>query len=426
MPDAVFGVSGMARGVRSTPLTGRSGRWAAVAAAAGVVLALSYTSYFTGVLELTSSTTVRAAVVLTAPILLAGLGGLWSERAGVVNLGLEGMMVLGTWGGAWGAYHWGPWAGLGCAAVFGALGGLVHAVATVGFGVNHIVSGVAINLLGPGVAKYLATLVFEPVSHNQRESAPVPKLPQLSLPWLPQWLADLEDGRRVVISDVAGIVRGLVSEVSPIAVLAAVLAPLTWWVLWRTRVGLRLRSTGENPVAAESLGIGVYRYKYAAVVFSGLLAGLGGAALVLNPGQPGYLEGQTGGRGYLGLAAMIFGNWRPGGVLSGSALFGYADGLRLSSGGGAVYALLYAVVWLVVAVAAWRLVGRRLVAAAVAAAGAAALYCLYWFTDTLPSELTDYLPQIVTLAVLALGTRTLRPPAADGFVYRRGRPLEAT
>src|SRR5207245_2591444 len=109
-------------------------------------------------------------------ILLAGLGGLWAERAGVINLGLEGMMILGTWGGAWGAYYGGPWVGLLAAAAFGALGGVVHAVATVGFGVNQIVSGVAINLLGPGVTKYLSTLVFAPISRNPRESPPVPKL----------------------------------------------------------------------------------------------------------------------------------------------------------------------------------------------------------------------------------------------------------
>ena len=104
------------------------------------------------------------------PILLAGLGGLWSERAGVVNIGLEGMMILGTWGAAWAGYQWGPWAALLGGIVFGALGGLLHAVATVTFAVNHIVSGVAITLLGLGVTKYLASLVFVPITQNPRES----------------------------------------------------------------------------------------------------------------------------------------------------------------------------------------------------------------------------------------------------------------
>ena len=129
------------------------------------------------------------------------------------------------------------------------------------------------------------------------------------------------------------------------------LVPLSYYLLWRTRFGLRLRSCGENPVAAESLGVNVYRYKYIGVVVSGALAGLAGAALVLNPGQLGYLEGQTGGRGYIGLAAMIFGNWAPVGLLAGSALFGYVDGLQLRAGGEAVHALLYAATLIAVVVA---------------------------------------------------------------------------
>jgi simple sugar transport system permease protein len=392
----------------------------------GVLLVLSYTSYFTGVLDITSATTVHASLMLALPILLAGLGGLWSERAGVINLGLEGMMVLGTWGGAWAGYYWGPWVGVAAAAGFGALGGVVHAVATVVFGVNQIVSGVAINLLGPGVAKYLSTLVFAPLSHNPRESPAVAKLPTLRLPWLPERLASVADGRRVVVSDAAGVLRGLVIDISPLALLAVALVPVSYLLLRRTRWGLRLRSCGENPVAAESLGIDVYRYKFVAVVVSGALAGLGGAALVLNPGQPGYLEGQTGGRGYIGLAAMIFGNWSPGGVLTGAALFGYADGVRLSGRAEAIYALLYAVVWIVVALALWRVLRRQWTAALLAAAVGGGLYALYWYTDRLPTEFTDYLPHIVTLVVLTVGAQQLRPPAADGLVYRRGRPLEQT
>ena len=116
----------------------------------------------------------------------------------------------------------------------------------------------------------------------------------------------------MVVSDVAGLLGGLVTNLTPLVVIGFALVPISYYLLWRTRFGLRLRSCGENPVAAESLGVNVYRYKYIGVVVSGALAGLGGAALVLNPGQLGYLEGQTGGRGYIGLAAMIFGNWRAG------------------------------------------------------------------------------------------------------------------
>ncbi len=120
----------------------------------------------------------------------------------------------------------------------------------------------------------------------------------------------------IVLSDAAGLLGGLLSGLTPLVVLGFLLVPVSYLLLWRTRFGLRLRSCGENSVAAESLGVAVVPHKYVAVVVSGALAGLGGAALVLNPGQLGYLEGQTGGRGYIGLAAMIFGNWRPGGLLA--------------------------------------------------------------------------------------------------------------
>lgn len=393
----------------------RAGMWVAVA-----VIAVSITSYQTGLPELTASGTVQAAVRLGIPILLAALGGLWAERAGIINIGLEGMMILGTWGGAWAGYQWGPVAGLVAAALFGALGGLVHAVATVTFGVNHIVSGVAINLLGAGVAQYLATLVFEPLSQNPRESPPVPKFDTYSAQPFGSWLEGLENMQRVGISDVAGIVGGLITAVSPLTMLAYLLVPVSYLVLWRSPFGLRLRSCGENPTAAESLGVNVVRYKYIGVIISGALAGIGGAALILNPGQAGYLENQTNNRGYIGLAAMIFGNWRPGGLLGGAALFGYSDGLQLRSGETTVHALFYAATLVLVAVVALQLWRRRWFGAAIAVVFAAIMYSVYWFTDELPEELTAYTPHLVTLIVLGATAQRLRPPAANGEPYRRG------
>jgi simple sugar transport system permease protein len=378
-------------------------------------------SYFTSAVELTSSETIRLALLRALPILLAGLGGLWAERSGVINIGLEGMMIFGTWGAAWGGYFGDPWLGLLCAAVFGAFGGLIHAVATVSFGVNHIVSGVAINLLGAGVTKYLSTLIFQPISHNPRESPPVPKFDTYSSVGIGPWLEHLENMQRVGISDVAGIIRGLITGVSPLTMVAILLVPVTYLVLWRTRFGLRLRSCGENPIAAESLGVKVYLHKYVAVIISGALAGIGGAALVLNAGGSGYLEGQTDGRGYIGLAAMIFGNWRPGGLLAGSALFGYTDGLQLAAGPKIVMALVYAVVLLIGVVAIWMLFQRRWVTAIVAGVAVALLYWFYWSVDSLPTELLPYTPHFVTLAVLAVSAQRLRAPKADGFLYRRGK-----
>ncbi len=389
--------------------------WAVIA-----IGVLSTASYSTGVNALTSSNTAHTALRLALPILLCALGGLWAERAGVVNIGLEGMMILGTWGAAWGSYNGGVWVGLLAAMVMGALGGLLHAVATVTFNVNHIVSGVAINLLGLGIAKYLSNLIFAPISGNPRQSPPVPKFDTYSAAGLTDWLTDLEKQQRVVLSDVAGILRGLVSEVAPLTMIAIILVPVSYYVLWRTRFGLRLRSCGENPVAAESLGVNVYRHKYIALLVSGAFAGMGGASLVLLKGGADYLENQTNGRGFIGLAAMIFGNWRPGGLLGGAALFGYSDGLQLAGGGKAVLALLYGAVILVAIIVVIQLIRKQWVAAALGVVGAGVLYTIYWTQDDLSSDLIPYTAHFVTLIVLAVASQRLRPPRADGQPYRRG------
>ena len=241
-----------------------------------------------------------------------------------------------------------------------------------------------------------------------------------SLQPVADWMAALEAQQRVLLSDVAGIVGGLISGLTPLAIIGFALVPISWYVLWRTRFGLRLRSCGENPVAAESLGVNVFAYKYIAVIISGALAGLGGAALTLNPGQLGYLEGQTGGRGYIGLAAMIFGNWRPGGLLFGSALFGYVDGVQLRAGGEAVHALLYGATLLAVVVAVLWAVRRNWRGALIALVAGGVVYAVYLSIETVPREFAAYAPQLVTLLVLAVASQRLRPPAADGLEYRRG------
>jgi ABC-type uncharacterized transport system permease subunit len=392
---------------------------AAIVVAIGVGI-LAITTTLTGQYQLTSSGTTQAAVRLLLPILFAALGGLWSERSGIVNIGLEGMMILGTWGAAWAGFYGGPWAAVVGGLVFGALGGVLHAIATVSFGVNHIVSGVAITLLGMGITQYLSTLIFVPLSQNPRQSPRIEGFETFSIQPLADWLSDLEGQQRVLLSDAAGLLGGVVSGLTPLVVLGFLLVPVSYYVLWRTRFGLRLRSCGENPVAAESLGVKVFTYKYLAVIISGGLAGLGGAALALNPGQLGYLEGQTGGRGYIGLAAMIFGNWRPGGLLAGAALFGYVDGVQLRAGGEAVHALLYATTILAVIVAVFWAARRHWRPAAVALAAGAVVYAVYWAIPEVPREFASYAPQLVTLLVLAVASQRLRPPAAIGLEYRRG------
>ena len=211
--------------------------------------------------DITSSGTVGAALRLSVPIGLAGLGGLWSERGGVVNIGLEGMLILGTWFGAWAGYQYGPWAGIAAAVLAGAVGGLLHAVATVTFGVDHVVSGVAINLLGAGVAQYLSTVAYGDGSvpgAGPTQSPIVKAVPTVSLPVLSSGtdlLGKLERHHWFLVSDLAGILGGLTGGVSVLTLIAVLLVPLSFFVLWQTSFGLRLRSVGENPVAAESLGV---------------------------------------------------------------------------------------------------------------------------------------------------------------------------
>jgi ABC-type uncharacterized transport system permease subunit len=387
---------------------------------AGGLVALALIRVITGANDITSSGTVGAALRLAVPIGLAGLGGLWAERAGVVNIGLEGMMILGTWGGAWAGWHWGPWVGAIFGLIFGGFGGLLHALATVTFGVDHIVSGVAITILGGGLTRFLSALAYRNVpGAGVTQSPPVKDIGTVSVPGFSRWLLDLERHHWFVASDLAGVLRGLTVGVSRLTVVAVLLVPLSYWILWRTRLGLRIRSCGENPQAAESLGVNVYRMKYIAVIVSGALAGLGGA--FLSEVAAGiYREGQTNGRGYIGLAAMIFGNWRPGGLAAGAGLFGYTDALNLRSGGESVHALLLLLAVLLAAVAVWNVVRGRRVMAAVTTVVAALL--LWWFlaTDRVPDEFVGFAPHITTLLVLSLAAQRLRMPAADGRPYRRG------
>ena len=392
--------------------------WSIVAV--GAIAVISVLRLVTGADDIASSGALAAAIGLAVPIGLAGLGGLWSERAGVVNIGLEGMMILGTWGAGFFGYHMGPWAGVLGAIVMGMLGGLIHAVATVTFGVDHIVSGVAINIIGLGVAKYLAARFFNGLPGGGPTQSPtIDSLPDFTIPGLSDGLGTVEKKDWFFVSDVAAILRALCTHVSVLTIIAVLLFVATWWVLWRSAFGLRLRSVGESPVAAESLGVNVLRYKFLAVIVSGGLAGLGGGFLALVAANI-YRDGQTGGRGYIGLAAMIFGNWRPGGLLTGAALFGYTDAVQLR-GGATVHAFLLLFAVLLVAVGVWQIVrNQRVVQGGLAIVIGVLVGWWYFAVDAVPAELTGTTPYVTTLLVLAFASQRLRMPAADGQIYRKG------
>jgi simple sugar transport system permease protein len=389
----------------------------------GLVVLFSAVRVISGEQALTSSSTFSAALLLAVPLALVALGGLFSERAGVVNIGLEGMMILGTWGAGWAGYQWGWIGALIGGAVFGAAGGLLHAVATVTFGVDHVVSGVAINILAEGVVRFLSELLYtdNPAGGGVTQSPPLSsRPPSFSLPLLssgPDLLGDLEAKHWFLVSDLAGLVRGVTHEVGLLTVLAVLLIPAAYLVLWRTAFGLRLRSCGENPAAADSLGVPVYRLKYIAVVISGALAGLGGVFLVFIATI--YREGQTGGRGFIGLAALIFGNWRPGGLAAGAGLFGFADALQLRSRT-AVVALLLLIAVLLAAVAVWQATKRKLTQAVLAGVFAVGALVAFLTVDELPEGIVSFTPHLTTLLVLSLASQRLRMPKADGLVYRRG------
>ncbi|MGZ4453785.1 MAG: ABC transporter permease, partial [Nocardioides sp.] len=293
----------------------------------GAFLLVSLVRVISGANDVDSSGTLRATLEAAIPIALAGLGGLWSERAGVVNIGLEGMMIVGTLGAGYFGFHYGAIAGILGAVAFGALGGALHALATVTFGVDHIVSGVAINIIALGVAGFLAEAFFSSLPGGGPTQSPtLPAVSEINLNFIADPALRIEDKNWFLVSDLASVVGALTRNLSLFTVFALLLIFGTGWLLWKTSFGLRLRSCGESPVAAESLGVNVYRYKFTAVVISGALAGLAGAFLAMVASS-GFQQGQTGGRGYIGLAAMIFGNWRPGGLLLGSTLFGYTQAM---------------------------------------------------------------------------------------------------
>ncbi|MFC5719045.1 ABC transporter permease [Streptomyces gamaensis] len=393
---------------------------------AGGILLLSALRALTGANDLTSSGQFGSALAAAVPIGLAGLGGLWAERSGVVNIGLEGMMMLGTFCAGWIGWQHGPWAAALAGLIGGALGGLVHAVATVTFGADHIISGVAMNILALGTTQYLAKLWFgaegsaaQKAGGNDKQSPVMENMPDFSVPGVGGWLGSVEKHHWFLVSDLAGMLRGLVTNVSYLTIVAALLFVVTFFVLWRSPFGLRLRSCGESPVAAESLGVNVYTYKYAAVIVSGALAGLGGAFLAI--GTHMYSDGQTGGRGYIGLATMISGNWRPGGVAMSAGLFGFMDSLQLRSGGPTVHALLLLVALLLIGFALWRLRGGRRTAALTGGAIAAVLIVWYGLTDAVPREFVDATPYVATLLVLSVSAQRLRMPKANGKPYRKGQ-----
>jgi general nucleoside transport system permease protein len=303
-------------------------------------------------------TLAASAVRATTPLLFAALGGLFSERSGVVNIALEGIMLFGALTAALVTYFveipilrenpgarvpWAPWIGLLAAMFVGGLVGGVHALVSIRYKADQIISGVAINLMAIGLPAVILTGLFA----NSTTSAPVANR-------LPLWtLGPL--------------------TFSPLVYMAFILVPIVWFVVFRTPFGLRLRAVGEHPEAADSVGISVIRMRYAGVIISGVLAAMGGAYLSIGAFNQ-FITEMSGGRGFIALAALIFGKWHPLGVLGATLLFGAFQALETQLGG----------------------------------------------TALLPPTVVQSLPFILTMLVLAGFVGRAIPPKAIGKPFRKG------
>jgi general nucleoside transport system permease protein len=303
-------------------------------------------------------TLAASAVRATTPLLFAALGGLFSERSGVVNIALEGIMLFGALTAALVTYYveiqvlrgtpgvpvpHAPWIGLLAAMVVGGAVGGVHALVSIRYKADQIISGVAINLMAIGLPAVILMGLFA----NSTTSAPVANR-------LPLWTVGP-------------------LTFSPLVYMAFVLVPVVWFVVFRTPFGLRLRAVGEHPEAADSVGISVNRMRYAGVIISGVLAAMGGAYLSIGAFNQ-FITEMSGGRGFIALAALIFGKWHPLGVLGATLLFGAFQALETQLGG----------------------------------------------ADLLPPTVVQSLPFILTMLVLAGFVGRAIPPKAIGKPFRKG------
>jgi ABC-type uncharacterized transport system permease subunit len=246
------------------------------------------------------------------PLAFAAIGGIFSERSGVVNIGLEGMMLTGAFFGIWGTVWSGSWiVGLLMAMLFGGLLALIHAVFSIHLQADQIVSGFAVNFLALGLTGYLFSSIYPGGIQGE-----VSRVPNINLDFLSS------------IPAIGDFLEGVFGHLNLLVWLMFVVVILAYIVLFKTPIGLRIRSVGEHPKAADTVGISVYGVRYAAVVSSGVLAALGGAFLSIGF-VGGFAENMTSGRGFIALAAVIFGKWRPGWAFAACLLFGFGFALAI-------------------------------------------------------------------------------------------------
>ena len=300
---------------------------------------------------------INATMTYTPPLLLAALGSCFSEKSGVVNIGIEGMMTIGAFTGASVALTCGnPWIAFLAGGLAGAIFGLIHAIATVSCQADQTISGTAINFLAPGLAVFLCKAMYD-------NSSDTPALdPSMKLP-------KVFDG----MFEVGSFGNNVLCNYS-VAYLSIILVLVVWFVFYKTKFGMRLRAVGEAPEACDTLGINVYRIRYICVILSGLLAGLGGAYVTLatvSQFRPIVIVGQ----GFMAIAAVIFGKFKPQGALWACLLFGFCNGIKVVAS----------------------------------------------TTNTVSPNLISMIPYIVTILALVLFVGTARGPAANGKPFQKSK-----
>lgn len=259
---------------------------------------------------LCSSEMLLGAIRLAIPLALAATGATICERSGIVNLGIEGMMLTGAFGAVLGSFLSGnPWVGVLTAMLFGGGVGFIHAVLCVKFKTNQSVSGIGINILASGLTIVLTRAVW----NSDGMSGQVEKVPTFTIPVLNKipWLGVLFEKQ------------------TPLLPITLLIVLAVWLFMYRSKAGLRLRAIGDHPQAAGTVGITVSRYRYAAVVFCGMLCGLAGGYLSIVQNNL-FVKDMVAGRGFMALAAMILGGWNPAGALGASLIFAYAQALRMN------------------------------------------------------------------------------------------------
>ncbi|MFA7533563.1 MAG: ABC transporter permease [Tissierellaceae bacterium] len=284
---------------------------------------------------------LSASIRLSVPILFAALGGMYSEKSGVVNIGLEGMMLVGAFAGVVGSYFTGSyWIGTIVAVLSGMLIAALFALITVKIKINQIVSGVAINLLAVGITSFFYRALFGittvPITVNAFSPVSIP-----------------------ILSDIP-IIGEILFKQTALVYIAFILVHISHYIFYKTSLGLNIRTVGEHPMAADTVGIPVEKVRTACVLISGALAGLGGSFLSLGQFNM-FVDNMVSGRGFIAVAAVIFGKWSPTGVLMASLIFGVADALQIRiqmSGVSIPYQFLLMFPYILTVVAVTGIVGR--------------------------------------------------------------------